>query len=147
MKVYSLLLKLFKVLLGNYFINLTDFPGSSDYFIGGVVSYSNDVKIKLVGVDLKSIEQFGAVSSEVALEMAEGVREKMGSDIGLSVTGIAGPDGGSTCLSARRQIQYKLCATSTSPISSGPGSPVGGSGPAVPCPARRSSAGSTAPAG
>jgi len=75
--------------------HLTDVSGSSDYFIGGVVSYSNDVKIKLVGVDLKSIEQFGAVSSEVALEMAEGVREKMGSDIGLSVTGIAGPDGGS----------------------------------------------------
>ena len=75
--------------------HLTDVPGSSDYFIGGVVSYSNDIKVNILGVELKSIEQFGAVSSEVAIEMAEGVRRRMGSDIGLSVTGIAGPGGGS----------------------------------------------------
>ena len=75
--------------------HLTDVPGSSDYFIGGVVSYSNDIKENILGVELKSIEKFGAVSSEVAIEMAEGVRRKMGSDIGLSVTGIAGPGGGS----------------------------------------------------
>ena len=74
--------------------HLTDVPGSSDYFIGGVVSYSNDIKDKILGVELKSIEQFGAVSGEVAIEMAEGVRKNMGSDIGLSVTGIAGPGGG-----------------------------------------------------
>lgn len=74
--------------------HITDVPGSSDYYIGGVVSYSDDIKIKILGVNSESIKRFGAVSSEVAEEMAEGIREKMGSDIGLSVTGIAGPKGG-----------------------------------------------------
>lgn len=74
--------------------HITDVPGSSDYYIGGVVSYSNDSKINFLGVKPESIERFGAVSGEVAEEMAKGVRKKMGSDIGLSVTGIAGPGGG-----------------------------------------------------
>ena len=74
--------------------HITDVPGSSDYFIGGTVSYSDDIKIKFLGVEPKSIERFGAVSSEVAGEMARGIRKKMKSDIGLSVTGIAGPGGG-----------------------------------------------------
>ena len=75
--------------------HLTDVPGSSDYFIGGVVAYSNDIKINFLGVKPKSIERFGAVSSEIAEEMAKGIRMKTGSDIGLSITGIAGPEGGS----------------------------------------------------
>ena len=75
--------------------HLTDVPGSSDYFIGGVVAYSNDIKITFLGVKPKSIERFGAVSSEIAEEMAKGIRMKTGSDIGLSITGIAGPEGGS----------------------------------------------------
>ena len=74
--------------------NLTDIPGSSLYFLGGVVSYSNEVKIDLLGVNKETIEIKGAVSSRTAIEMAEGIRKKMNSDIGLSVTGIAGPDGG-----------------------------------------------------
>jgi len=74
--------------------HLTDVPGSSDYYIGGIVAYSNDIKINFLGVKPESIEQFGAVSREIAEEMAKGIREKMGSDIGLSITGIAGPGGG-----------------------------------------------------
>lgn len=72
---------------------LTRVPGSSDYFLGGVVAYSNASKIKLLGVQPLSIETYGAVSEQVANEMAIGVREKFGSDIGLSTTGIAGPTG------------------------------------------------------
>ena len=75
--------------------HLTDVPGSSDYYIGGVVAYSNDIKVDFLGVKPKNIERFGAVSSEIAEEMAKGIRMKMGSDIGLSITGIAGPGGGS----------------------------------------------------
>ena len=74
--------------------DLTDIPGSSLYFLGGVVSYSNDSKIDLLDVNEKTIEIEGAVSSQTAIEMAEGIRSKLNSDIGLSVTGIAGPDGG-----------------------------------------------------
>lgn len=75
--------------------HLTDVPGSSAYFIGGVVAYRNEIKINLLGVNPKSLEQYGAVSSEIAEEMAKGIRQKLGSDIGLSITGIAGPGGGS----------------------------------------------------
>jgi len=74
--------------------DLTDIPGSSLYFLGGVVSYSNDSKIDLLDVNEKTIDIEGAVSSQTAIEMAEGIRSKLNSDIGLSVTGIAGPDGG-----------------------------------------------------
>lgn len=72
---------------------LTDLPGSSQYFKGGVVSYSNELKEKFLGVPRQILEKHGAVSRETALAMAEGIRNRASSDIGLSVTGIAGPGG------------------------------------------------------
>ncbi len=75
---------------------LTNVPGSSDYFLGGIISYSNDVKENNLGVAKSTLEQNGAVSAETAIEMAENVRLKLGSDLGLSVTGIAGPCGGTS---------------------------------------------------
>jgi nicotinamide-nucleotide amidase len=74
---------------------LTATAGSSRYFRGGVISYDNQVKIDLLGVEPTVLEQQGAVSSEVAAQMAIGVRSRLGTDWGLSITGIAGPDGGS----------------------------------------------------
>lgn len=73
---------------------ITDVPGSSKYFLGGVVAYSNELKQKLVGVNPATLKKYGAVSSEVACELAKGVGEITGSDIGISTTGIAGPTGG-----------------------------------------------------
>ncbi len=73
---------------------LTDVPGSSDYFRGGVISYSNDAKINLLGVNSKTLKAKGAVSEEVAIQMAAGARTKLGADIGIGITGIAGPAGG-----------------------------------------------------
>ncbi len=73
---------------------MTNISGSSDYFLGGIVSYSNDVKEKNLGVSNKILRMFGAVSAETAIEMAKNVRSKLGSDLGLSLTGIAGPKGG-----------------------------------------------------
>jgi len=73
---------------------LTEVPGSSVYFMEGVVTYSNDAKIRSLGVDPDMILKHGAVSAEVAVAMAEGVRHRAETDFGLSVTGIAGPDGG-----------------------------------------------------
>ncbi len=72
---------------------LTDVAGSSAYFMGGVVAYSNDAKIKLLGVKKETLARHGAVSEKTALEMAEGVRASFGTDIGLAVSGIAGPGG------------------------------------------------------
>lgn len=72
----------------------TDIAGSSGYFLGGTVVYSNDSKEKLLGVSAETLERFGAVSEEVVSEMADGARDLFGSDIGLSVSGIAGPGGG-----------------------------------------------------
>lgn len=74
---------------------LTDLPGSSAYFLAGVVAYSNHAKSVFLDVHPRLIEQHGAVSPQVAEAMAQGVLGKSGSDIALSVTGIAGPDGGS----------------------------------------------------
>ena len=74
---------------------LTDTPGSSDYLLGGVVSYSNSLKTEYLGVTTELLEKKGAVSREVAEAMAVGVRKRSKSDIGLAVTGIAGPGGGS----------------------------------------------------
>lgn len=74
---------------------LTDVPGSSRYFIEGAVSYSNAAKVRMLGVSEKTLDEFGAVSSETAGEMASGMRKEAGTDYGISVTGIAGPDGGS----------------------------------------------------
>lgn len=73
---------------------ITDVPGSSAYFLLGAVTYSNDSKERILGVPAELIERYGAVSSEVALSMAKGVRKISGSDIAIATTGIAGPDGG-----------------------------------------------------
>ena len=73
---------------------ITDIPGCSDVFFGGCVTYTNEVKQRLLGVSAETLDAHGAVSSETAIEMARGVRERTGSDIGISATGIAGPGGG-----------------------------------------------------
>lgn len=74
---------------------ITAISGSSDYFYGGIISYDNRVKIALLDVNQKDLEQFGAVSATVAQQMAKGVKDKLGTDWGISITGIAGPSGGS----------------------------------------------------
>lgn len=74
---------------------LTNVPGSSEYFKGGVIAYSNEVKMKLLGVKRETLMKYGAVSSYTAEEMAKGVKELMEVDIGIATTGIAGPTGGS----------------------------------------------------
>jgi PncC family amidohydrolase len=74
---------------------ITDVPGSSGYFAGSVVSYSNEAKERLLGVLESALAAHGAVSAQVARAMAEGARERFGSSLAASVTGIAGPDGGS----------------------------------------------------
>jgi nicotinamide-nucleotide amidase len=73
---------------------LTELPGSSDYVLGGLVVYSNAAKVQLAGVDPSLIERFGAVSVEVAEALADGARERVGADVGVGITGIAGPGGG-----------------------------------------------------
>ena len=73
---------------------LTDIPGSSAYLTGSVVSYSNKVKAEFVGVPETILREKGAVSVETARAMAEGIRQRFGVDIGVGVTGIAGPGGG-----------------------------------------------------
>ncbi|HEX2924282.1 MAG TPA: CinA family protein [Chloroflexota bacterium] len=74
---------------------ITNVAGSSDYFLGGVVSYSNAVKEALLGVDSGVLATQGAVSEPVARQMAEGVRRVIGADLGIGITGVAGPGGGS----------------------------------------------------
>ena len=71
----------------------TDMPGASEFFLGGVTTYTNGAKAKLLGIDPELIEAKGAVSREVAIEMAERVRALLGTDMGIGVTGLAGPDG------------------------------------------------------
>ncbi|MDD5361614.1 MAG: competence/damage-inducible protein A [Ignavibacteria bacterium] len=73
---------------------ITDIPGSSDYYIGGVCAYSNKIKTSVLGVSETTLENHGAVSENTAMEMASGIRLLFGSSIGISVTGIAGPGGG-----------------------------------------------------
>ena len=73
---------------------LTDVPGSSQYFKGGSVCYSNELKINDIGVDKDVIEKYGAVSEEVAESLAKNIAKKNNTDIGIGITGIAGPDGG-----------------------------------------------------
>ncbi|HEX5014740.1 MAG TPA: CinA family protein [Candidatus Limnocylindrales bacterium] len=74
---------------------ITDVAGSSGYFAGGIVSYSNEVKEALLAVPAAALEAHGAVSAQVARAMAEGALSRFGADVAASVTGIAGPDGGS----------------------------------------------------
>ncbi len=73
---------------------ITDVPGSSDYFLGGVIAYANSAKERLLGVARALLEAHGAVSPEVAVAMAEGARRTLHADLALSTTGIAGPTGG-----------------------------------------------------
>jgi competence/damage-inducible protein CinA-like protein len=73
---------------------LTDIPGSSDVYVGGVVAYSNEIKERALGVPAATLAEHGAVSAETASAMAHGARTALGADIAVSVTGIAGPDGG-----------------------------------------------------
>lgn len=76
---------------------ITDIPGSSDVFHCGAVTYSNDIKAKILGVREETLNEFGAVSENTAVEMAEGVRRLAGADYGISSTGIAGPWGDGLC--------------------------------------------------
>lgn len=73
---------------------ITDVPGCSDYYLGGVCSYANEVKMKVLGVKKETLDTVGAVSPEVAEQMAEGVAKALGADVGVGITGIAGPGGG-----------------------------------------------------
>jgi nicotinamide-nucleotide amidase len=72
---------------------ITNVPGSSDYFLGSLVTYSDEAKVRLLGVPEETIREHGAVSEETARAMAEGVRKATGAEVGVSVTGIAGPTG------------------------------------------------------
>jgi PncC family amidohydrolase len=76
---------------GGLAARLTDRPGSSKWFLGGVVAYSNEAKHDLLGVDSTLIKRHGAVSAEVAAAMAQGARRRLGADLGVGITGIAGP--------------------------------------------------------
>ncbi|MBN1582399.1 MAG: CinA family protein [Anaerolineae bacterium] len=73
---------------------ITDVPGSSNYYLGGVISYANSVKQELLGVEAETLATVGAVSRETALQMARGVRRLLRADYALATTGIAGPTGG-----------------------------------------------------
>jgi PncC family amidohydrolase len=73
---------------------ITDVPGSSDYFVGGILAYSNTIKQSLLGVRAETLARHGAVSAQTAAEMAEGARRVLAADVALSATGIAGPGGG-----------------------------------------------------
>jgi len=75
---------------------ITDVPGSSEYFLGGVVAYAYEAKVALLGVSWDTLNTKGAVSRETALEMAHGARGLLNADIAVSVTGIAGPGGGTS---------------------------------------------------
>lgn len=73
---------------------ITDIPGCSDYYLGGVCSYANEVKMRVLGVRKDTLDAVGAVSPEVAEQMAEGVARALGADVGVGITGVAGPGGG-----------------------------------------------------
>lgn len=101
---------------------ITDLPGASAYFAGGVVAYSNEAKAELLGVDPALIERHGAVSAEVAAAMAQGALERFDADVALSITGIAGPDGGSeekpvgyVCFDARLRDGTSIARTPVIP--------------------------------
>lgn len=113
---------------------ITKHAGASDYFLGSVVSYSNEAKEKMLGVSPKTLEQFGAVSEETAKEMALGTKAALESDIALAITGIAGPAGGSAekpvgtvwiaLVNQNNEITTKKCAPKVSKKSEkGGGSP------------------------
>lgn len=89
---------------------ITDAPGSSEYFVGGVIAYSDEAKKDLLGVGAATLESCGAVASQTAREMAEGVRKRLRADFGVSITGIAGPGGGS----ARKPVGTVYIGVATS---------------------------------
>ncbi|CAB4924139.1 unannotated protein [freshwater metagenome] len=101
---------------------ITDLAGSSAYFRGGLVVYSNDAKVTQAGVPVELLEEFGAVSREVAMALADGAAARLGADVGLGITGIAGPGGGTeekptgtVWLSACRSDGVRLEQTITMP--------------------------------
>ncbi len=71
---------------------LTNIPGSSAYFLGGVIAYRNEIKVRILNVRQETLARFGAISAETAREMAEGVRRLFHADLALAITGVAGPD-------------------------------------------------------
>ena len=73
---------------------LTDVPGSSEYFVGGVIAYSNNVKMSMLGVRRQTLTKWGAVSEQAVREMAAGACRRLGADMGVAVSGVAGPGGG-----------------------------------------------------
>lgn len=73
---------------------ITNIPGSSTYYMGSVTAYAYEAKVRILGVRWETLEKYGAVSGETVLEMARGVRVALAADIGLAVSGIAGPGGG-----------------------------------------------------
>jgi len=73
---------------------ITDVSGSSEYFLGSIVAYAYEVKVSLLDVSWDTLKTYGAVSRETVIEMAKGVRSRLGGDIAISVSGIAGPNGG-----------------------------------------------------
>jgi PncC family amidohydrolase len=73
---------------------ITDIPGSSDYFLGGIVAYAYEAKVALLDVSWETLDHYGAVSRETVIEMAHGARSLLNCDIAISVSGIAGPGGG-----------------------------------------------------
>jgi PncC family amidohydrolase len=73
---------------------ITNVPGSSDYYLGSVTAYAYEAKVRILGVSWDTLQKYGAVSQETVLEMARGVRAALGAEIGMSVSGIAGPGGG-----------------------------------------------------
>ena len=86
---------------------LADPPGASAYLPGGVVAYSNEAKVELLGVPAELIERHGAVSPEVAEAMADGAAERFGADLGVGITGIAGPDGGTRGEAGRLRLRLR----------------------------------------
>lgn len=74
---------------------ITNVPGSSDYYLGGVVAYAYEAKVALLGVSWDTLQTYGAVSREVVIEMASGARKALSADVAVSVSGVAGPGGGS----------------------------------------------------
>jgi nicotinamide-nucleotide amidase len=91
---------------------LTDPPGASEYFLGGVAAYSNDAKVNLVGVDRALIVAHGAVSTEVAEALADGARTRFGAHVGVGITGVAGPGGGT----AEKPVGYVCFSVSCGPL-------------------------------
>jgi PncC family amidohydrolase len=73
---------------------ITNVPGSSDYFLGGIVAYAYEAKVHLLGVRWETLQTYGAVSRETVLEMAHGARQRLGAEVAVSISGIAGPGGG-----------------------------------------------------